>query len=163
MAHEVDNGALLFALDGNGDPVPLDSATASNGSTVGAAVVADADISTTRHNRYLALPATATTWPGDDTFSVTWEAADGVTRYRVLMESATAGSKVKVCEDAVNEAQAEAWLADAVSSQTADVNHIKVVNGEWTDWQPFPEGYALSRLDFLGDTAEIMNISVRAE
>ena len=134
-----------------------------NGDIVDLVAVKDANISTTRHNRYLELPITATTWPGDDTFSVTWEDTDGVTRYRVKMESVTAGTKVKVAEDAVNEAQAEAWLADAVSSQTADVNHFLTVNSEWSEWQDFPEGYALGRLDFLGDTAEAMNIMVEAE
>lgn len=158
----------IVSVDKDGDIV-----TDSRGEPVGNVVPRDADITVTQHNRYLELPATATTWPGDDTFSVSWEASDGITRYRVRMESATAGSKLKICEDASNETQAEAWLTDAVSSSTADVSYITVVNagvqsatvpaGDWSEWQEFPEGYALSRLDFLGDTAEAMNIWVEAE
>lgn len=135
----------------------------SAGNSASNVVLTDKNISTTSRNRYLELPATASTWPGDDTFSVSWDTVDGVTRYRVKMESTTAGTKVKICEDAVNETQAESWLADPSSSSTADVSHTHVVNGTWSEWQEFPEGYSLTRLDFLGDTAEAMNIWVEAE
>lgn len=157
-----------------GGRVKLGGTTTSSGALAGNVVLGDRNIATTSHNRFLALSATASTWPGDDTFSVSWDAVDGVTRYRVWMESATAGTYIKVCEDAANEAQAEAWLTTASSSSTADVNYRRVQNatvtaatglqtGGWSEWQEFPEGYALTRLDFLGSAAEVMNIWVEAE
>ena len=155
--------------DANGNEI-----TSSNGESVLPVAIKDLDIITTKHDRYLALPATASTWPGNDTFSVAWDPSEGVTRYRVWMESVSANTFVKVCEDAVNEAQAEVWLANAVSSRTADVQHRRVYNalktttttlqtGGWSDWQEFPESYGLTRLDFLGSAAEIMKIWVEAE
>ena len=35
---------------------------------------------------------------------------------------------LKVVEDAVNEAQAEAWLTDATTSASADVEYIRLLN-----------------------------------
>ena len=146
----------------------------SEGNDAGSVVFKDAATTKTRHNRYLDLGATASTWPGDDTFSVTFTEAEAVTRYRVLLRGATASSYVKVTEDAVNEAQADAWLTTATSSATADVNYIMVENSlttsattiqtaGWSEWQEFPEGYSLARLDFLGSSADSRFIWVEAE
>ena len=129
-----------------------------------------------RHNRYLTL-ADGDTWPGDETYKVTWTQAENVRRYRVRFESATADSILKVVEDAANEAQAEAWLTDATTSATADVEYIRLLNAGlttattnkdsgWSEWQELSKNQAdlsLSNLYFLGDTNEAYAIWVEAE
>jgi len=146
---------------------------ASTGEDVVGTTPKDADISTTSHNRFLTLTS-SDTFPNNDTFSVTWKPSEGVTRYRVWVETFTAGGFVKICEDAANALQAGVWLEDPMSSQTADVPHFRVFaatvttttglqTAGWSEWQEFPEGYALSRLDFLGSISLPMNIWIEAE
>jgi len=128
-----------------------------------------------RHNRYLDLGATASTWPGDDTFSVTWTQAENVRRYRIRVWGGAAGDHVRWVEDASNEAQAEAWLTAATSSSTRDVEYMRVFNfdpvsatkpGEgWTEWKELtknPDDLSLSRLDFIGSSAGMRYIEVEA-
>lgn len=142
--------------------------------TSGAAHVADVGITSQRHNRLTGSSITAT-WPGNDTFSVTWTQAENVRRYRVMVTGGADGDYVKVCEDAVNEAQAEAWLTTATSTAT-DLEHYRVytstpdANGSfiplWSDWQELskdPGDTSLSRLDFLASAAGPFTVFVEAE
>jgi hypothetical protein len=153
------------------NPVALGGTEDSEGLEAGKVIIADRAITTTKHNRY--ITGVTATWPGDDTFSMTFTEAEAVTRYRVHVEGAAADTYVKVVEDAVNEAQAEAWLTTATSSASADVEYDIVRNsspvaatemGEmWSEWKEFPEGEYLSRLDFLGSAAGPFSIWVEAE
>ena len=129
-----------------------------------------------RHNRYLTL-ADGDTWPGDETYKGTFTQDENVRRYRVRSESATADSILKITEDAVNEAQAEVWLADASSSASADVMYWRAHNAllstattnkdnGWSEWKELskdPNDLSLSNLYFLGDTNEAYAIWVEAE
>ena len=129
-----------------------------------------------RHNRYLTL-ADGDTWPGDETYKVTFTQEENVRRYRVRTESATADSILKITEDGVNEAQAEAWLTDASSSASADVMYWRAHNAllttaatnrdeGWSEWKELskdPNDLSLSNLYFLGDTNEAYAIWVESE
>jgi hypothetical protein len=131
----------------------------------------------TRHNRYLDLTATAGTWPGDDSFAVTFTQNENVRRYRVRAFCATAGNHIRWVEDAVNEAQAESWLtASDGSDGSADVEYMRVFSfgvqsattgaDGWSEWKELsvdPDLPSLSRLDFLGSADEQMYVEVEAE
>lgn len=140
----------------------------------GAAMVSEVGVPSQRHNRLTDTIITST-WPGNDTFSVTWTQAENVRRYRVLVLGGADGDYVKVCEDAVNEAQAEAWLTTAVSTST-DLEHFRVYTSTpdaagsfiplWSDWQEMskdPSDLSLSRLDFLASAAGPFAVFVEAE
>ena len=138
--------------------------------------VTDVGIPTQRHNRYLTL-ADGDTWPGNETYKVTWTQAENVRRYRVRFSSATADTPtLKIVEDGANEAQAEAWLATATTSATADVEYIVIATSNktapadtglgWSEWQELskdPDDLSLTNLYFLGDTNEAYSIWVEAE
>lgn len=163
--------ALCQGKDSNGKVAPMGATTDSSGNPAGKVIISDKPITTTKHNRY--ITGVTATWPGDDTFSMTWTEAEGVTRYRVHVEGAVEDTYVKVVEDAVNQSQAGAWLTTATSSASADVEYDIVRNsspvsatemGEmWSEWKEFPEGEYLSRLDFLGSAAGPFSIWVEAE
>jgi len=143
---------------------------------VGGATLVEVGIPNQRHNRYLTL-ADGDTWPGDETYKVTWTQAENVRRYRVRLESATADSTVNIVEDAANEAQAEVWLAAASSSASADVEYWRAHNAllstattnkddGWSEWKELSKDsndLSLSNLYFLGDTNEAYAIWVEAE
>lgn len=148
--------------------------TKSTGTSEGTPHVADIGLPSQRHNRLTDAIITAT-WPGNDTFSVSWTQAEDVRRYRVLVTGGADGDYVKVCEDAVNEAQAESWLTTAVSTST-DLEHFRVhtstpdVAGSfiplWSDWQELSKDandLSLSRLDFLASAAGPFTVFVEAE
>lgn len=129
---------------------------------------------TQKHDRYRS--GITATWPGNDNFSVTFTQQEDVRRYRVLVVGGADGDFVKVVEDAVNEAQAEVWLANPSSSQTADVEHRRVytstpdANGSfiplWSEWFELSKDVkdlSLSRLDFLASTAGPFEVFVEAE
>ena len=161
----IHNPVTPVGVDANGD-------SAANSGVF----VAEVGIPNQRHNRYLTL-ADGDTWPGDETYKVTFTQAENVRRYRVRFESATADTILKVVEDAVNEAQAEAWLTDASSSASADVEYIRLLNAGlstattnkddgWSEWQELskdPTDLSLQNLYFLGDTNEAYAIWVEAE
>jgi len=154
----IHNPVTVCKDDGSGDVIP------------------DIEWVNQRHNRYLTL-ADGDTWPDDETYKVTFTQIENVRRYRVRLESATADSIVKVVEDATNEVQAEAWLTDASSSATTDVEYWRAHNAllttattnkdtGWSDWQELskdPRDSSLSNLYFLGDTNEAYAIWVEAE
>jgi hypothetical protein len=155
----------------------LDSTTGlpvANKSTDGAEHVTDIGIPSQRHNRVKTI--ITATWPANDTFSVSWTAAENVRRYRIMVTGGADGDFVKVCEDAVNAVQAAAWLTTATDSSTADVDHFRVAtstpdaNGSfiplWSDWQELSKDAAdipLSRLDFLATAAGPFTVFVEAE
>lgn len=130
--------------------------------TDGAAHVADVGIPNQKHDRYIS--GITPTWPGDDSFSVTFTSLDNVRRYRWRF-NVTAGTVdtangegVRVVEDAVNAAQAGSWLTTAISSSSDDVEYRQhVQENVWTDWVELskdPNDISLSRLDFLVDAAD---------
>lgn len=140
----------------------------------GASWVAEVGILSQRHNR--SNNAITATWPGNDTFSVSWTQAENVRRYRVLVTGGADGDHVRVAEDAVNEAQAESWLAAALNNTSTDVPHLIVytstpdANGtfiqQWSEWQELskdPDDDSLTRLDFLASAAGPFAITVEAE
>jgi len=142
-------------------------------STAGAAHVAEVGIASQPHRRYLS--GITATWPGNDTFSMSFTSVENVRRYRVLVIGGAAGDYVKVAEDAANQAQAAAWLADPASSASTDVEHSRVYaiptgtiapNNYWSEWRElskYSNDLSLSRLDFLGSAAGPFNIFVEAE
>ena len=142
--------------------------------TGGAGLVAEVGIPSQRHNR--SNNVITATWPGNDTFSVSWTQTEDVRRYRVLVTGGADGDHVRVAEDAVNEAQAESWLAAALNNTSTDVEHSIVytstpdANGtfipHWSDWQELSkdaDDLSLSRLDFLASAAGPFAITVEAE
>jgi len=143
----------------------------SGGVSATPVVITDAATTKIRHNRF--IDSISATWPDNDTFSITWEPSEAVSRYRVKVRGGAAGDYVKVVEDAANEAQAGAWLTTATSSATVDVEYIiqetsnpvsaTIMGGLWSEWQEFPEGDYLSRLDFLGSAAGTFSIWIEAE
>lgn len=126
------------------------------------------EVPSQKHDRYRS--GITATWPGNDNFSVTFTQAENVRRYRwkFITTSGTV-THVKVAEDAVNEAQAEVWLADATSSQTADVENRRLeTSGVWSEWIELSKDesdLSLSRLDFLaaGPTSPVVAVHVEAE
>ncbi|MDH5572494.1 MAG: hypothetical protein OEY89_12065 [Gammaproteobacteria bacterium] len=127
-----------------------------------------------RHNR--SNNVITATWPGDDTFSVAWLQSENVRRYRVLVTGGADGDYVRVVEDAVNEAQAEAWLAENLNNTSGDNEYITVhtstpdVAGtftpNWSEWQELSkdeDDLSLSRLDFIASAAGPFAITVEAE
>ncbi|MCK4706796.1 MAG: hypothetical protein KAT90_15070 [Gammaproteobacteria bacterium] len=146
-----DDGVTLAPIEGVG----------------GATKVVDVGIITQRHNR--SRTGISATWPGDDSFSVSWAQSEDVRRYRILVTGGTAGDTVRVVEDATNEAQAEAWLALDANSPTSDVEYNIVQTStanEWSPWQEMskdPDDLSLSRLDFIGSVAGPFAITVEAE
>jgi hypothetical protein len=140
----------------------------------GAGLVTEMGIPNQRHRRYRSGITNA--WPGNDTFSVTFTPAENVRRYRVLVTGGADGDYVRVAEDAVNEAQAEAWLAAPTSSGTVDVESSMVhtstpdANGSfiplWSEWFELSKDLAdlsLARLDFFGSTGGPFAVYVEAE
>lgn len=126
------------------------------------------------HNRY--IDSITATWPGDDTFAVTWTQAEDVRRFRILVTGGADGDYVKFVMDAANEAQAEAWLAGPTADADADVEwrHVYTstpdANGtfiplwsEWIELSRNPDDNSLSRLDFLGSAAAAKAIFIQAE
>lgn len=139
----------------------------------GAMHVAEVGIPSQRHNRY--ITGITATWPGNDTFAVTFTQTENVRRYRYMVTGGADGDYVKCCEDAANEAQAESWLTLAASA-SADREFIHVytstpdANGSflpiWSEWQEMskdPADVSLSRLDFLASAAGPFVIWVEAE
>jgi len=129
---------------------------------------------TQRHNR--SNNVITATWPGNDTFSVSWTQAENVRRYRVLVTGGADGQHVRVVEDAVNEAQAESWLTENLNNTSADNEYLIVytstpdANGtfiqQWSDWQELSKDkndLSLSRLDFIASAAGPFAITVEAE
>ena len=157
----------IFAEGADGLPDPVGMA--------GKAVqVADVGIISQRHNR--TNNVITATWPGNDTFSVSWTQAENVRRYRVLVTGGADGDHVRVVEDAINETEAESWLTETLNSTSADVEYLKVytstpdANGtfiqQWSEWQELskdPDDLSLSRLDFLASAAGPFAITVEAE
>lgn len=143
--------------------------------TDGVSHVAEVGIVNLRHNRF--LDSVTNSWPGNDTFSVTFTQTENVRRYRIYVTGGVAGNYVKVAEDAANEAQAEAWLGDASSSSSQDVEHNRVHTAspvsattqqtsgwsKWFDLSKHDNDISLSRLDFLGSAAGPFEICVEAE
>lgn len=160
-------GKLLSAIS-SADSKPEDLYSAS-----GALFTAEAGIPNQPHRRYLS--GIIATWPGNDTFSVTWTALENVRRYRVLVLGGAANDYVKVTEDAANQAQAAAWLADPASSASTDVEHWRafavpaataLLATHWSEWKELskdPNDLPLARLDFLGSAAGPYTIFVEAE
>lgn len=133
----------------------------------GAVLVIDKGFANQKHDRYIS--GVTATWPGNDTFSVSFTQLENVRRYR-WMFTTTSGTvtHVKVTEDAVNEAQAEVWLADSTASATADVMNRRLytekVWSEWIELSKDSDDLSLSRLDFLAaGTTPNVNIFVEAE
>jgi len=142
--------------------------------TEGAAHVVEVGLPSQRHNRF--RDNITATWPGDDTFSVTFTTTEDVRRYRVLVTGGADGDYVKVTEDATNEAQAEAWLANPTASSTVDVEHFRVYSSTpdvagsfiplWSEWKELSKNtsdLSLSRLDFLASAAGPFVVFVEAE
>lgn len=135
--------------------------------------VADFGLPSQPHKRYLS--GITATWPGNDTFSVSFASTENVRRYRVLVVGGAAGDYVKVAEDAANAAQAAAWLADPASSASTDVEHARVyavpagtiaTNQHWSEWKELskdPSDVSLARLDFLASGVGPFSIFVEAE
>lgn len=127
-----------------------------------------------RHNR--SNNVITNVWPGDDTFSVSWTQAENVRRYRILVTGGADGDHVRVVEDAVNEVQAEVWLAETLNSVAADVEYFRVFTSQvsggatlaprWSEWQELSKdvnGLSLGRLDFIASAAGPFSITVEAE
>ena len=138
-----------------------------NGNLVDTGFVADVGIPSQKHDRYIS--GVTDTWPGDDTFSVSFTQLEDVRRYRWRFRT-TSGTVdyVKIVEDAVNEAQAEVWLTDASASASTDVEYRRLeTSGEWSEWIELsknPDDISLSRLDFLASgTTPVVDIDVEAE
>jgi len=161
-----------YVFDGNG---ALGSWVQT--SAGGAAYVAEIGIPSQRHNRL--IDNITATWPGNDTFSVTWTQAEDVRRYRVKVTGGAADDYVKVVEDSVNEAQAEAWLGGAISTSkppftelqtdgtfsVADATGTGTTNTGWS-WGAGPEwgiagGIATSAADDGVMTSDQSSISGR--
>lgn len=135
--------------------------------------VAEQGIVSQRHNRFIS--GVTATWPGDDSFSVLFTQLQNVRRYRVLVIGGAAGDFVKVSEDAVNEAQEEAWLTEPTSNSYSDVEHFRVYavpqgvvvdDSNWSEWMELsknPKDISLSRLGFLASSAGPFDIFVEAE
>lgn len=195
--------------------------------------VADVGIPSQKHDRYIS--GITDTWPGDDTFSVSFTQLEDVRRYRIkavrtamdlwvassapalgtivhptsannlvfevtnvigtgqvaaseptwpdvvgetVTDESTAGVDgvtwtarhadsvyLKWVEDAVNEAQAEAWLATVTGSASTDVEYRKAYDAIYTEWIELsknPDDLSLSRLDFLA-IADTWQVFVEAE
>ena len=129
---------------------------------------------TQRHNR--SNNVISATWPSNDTFSVSWTQAENVRRYRILVTGGADGNHVRVVEDAVNEVQAEAWLAENLNNVSSDNEYLTVhtstpdANGtfipHWSDWQELSKAttdLSLGRLDFIASAAGPFAITVEAE
>jgi len=155
--------------------VALGGATDSNGNAAGRVIQSEnpSDVKQ-RHNRSNNI--ITATWPGNDTFSVSWTQGEDVRRYRVLVTGGADGDHVRVVEDATNEAQAESWLATALNNNSADVEHLLVhtstpdANGtftpHWSEWQELSKStldLSLGRLDFLASAIGPFAITVEAE
>lgn len=134
----------------------------------------DVGLPNQRHNR--TNNVITATWPGNDTFSVSWLQVENVRRYRVLVTGGADGDHVRVVEDAANEAQAESWLTASLNSTSSDVAYLIVhtstpdANGtfipHWSEWQELskdPTDLSLSRLDFIASAAGPFTITVEAE
>lgn len=85
----------------------------------------------------------------------------GITRYRIKPDAA-----IRVCEDAANVPQAEDWLQAEASWVALTVGEI-LCHAEladvWSEWRYFPEGYELSNLYFLRDSAGTATATVLVE
>ena len=160
----------VVSYDADGNVV-----TGSNGApAVNVVISENVNSITERHNR--SNNVITATWPGNDTFSVSWTQAENVRRYRVLVTGGADGDHVRVVEDAVNEVQAEAWLTANLNNTSADNEYLIVhtstpdANGtfipNWSEWQELSKStldLSLSRLDFLASAAGPFAITVEAE
>lgn len=84
----------------------------------------------------------------------TFTEAEAKTAYRVFNPHATIG--MRVCEDAVNIAQANAWLnanAADTGSASVDQNHYIIEPDSWGEWQYFPDGTYLTNVYVSMDAA----------
>lgn len=167
MSNVTNPHSVLLEDSSTGKPV-------AQKSTGGAAHVAEVGIPSQRHRRF--RDNITATWPGNDTFSVSFTELENVRRYRVLVTGGADGDYVKVTEDAANEAQAEAWLADPTASSTTDVEHSRVYTSTpdaagsfiplWSDWFELSKNSGdlpLSRLDFLASAAGPFVVFVEGE
>jgi len=133
----------------------------------GANLVAEVGIPNQKHDRR--IETITATWPGDDTFAVTFTEIENVRRYRWRWNQASGTvNYVKVVEDAINEAQAEAWLADVAESVATDIEYRKHQDADtWSEWIELskdPNDTPLRRLDFLASgTTPDADIDVEAE
>lgn len=133
----------------------------------GAALIRNLGFVNQKHDRR--IDSVTDTWPGNDTFSCAFTQDENVRRYRwhFVTNSGTV-THVKVAEDSVNEAQAEAWLADSSASATSDAMNRRLytekVWSEWIELSKDSRDLSLSRLDFLaaGTTPDV-DIFVEAE
>jgi len=160
----------IRSRDANGDYVTDSSGKPGLNTILGE----NADDVKERHNR--SNNVITATWPGNDTFSVSWTQAENVRRYRILVTGGADGDHVRVVEDAVNEAQAESWLTENLNNTSADNEYLTVytstpdANGtfipHWSEWQELSKAttdLSLSRLDFLASAASTFAITIEAE
>ena len=97
---------------------------------------------------------TEPTWPdviGETVDDDSNPGVDGVTWTARPAEFA----HIRCVEDAANDPQADAWLADASSSASQDVEFKTMYDGEWSEWVELsksPDDIPLSRLDFIATT-----------